>query len=97
MLNAAGLRVVAFSHVDDYQRAFVYGHGTYQGLFTWGNTDWSQSRVPTEAEKLDPFRSPRILLDNGYYIWGLECWWIPEADFFANPPSEEVFISIDND
>ena len=92
----AGMRVVALSHVDEYRTAFIYGHGVYEGLFTWGDERPSPPRIPTEAERLDVFRSPRIKLDNGKYIWGMQCWWVDEVDYIRHPPMQEVIIDIDD-
>ncbi|HEY8109025.1 MAG TPA: hypothetical protein VIF43_03385 [Patescibacteria group bacterium] len=67
-----GSRVVVFRSVDhDEKRAEVFGYGTYEGDFV----------MPAESQEDgvgDP--NPRIRLEDGREVWGIECWWGTEED-----------------
>ena len=57
----------------DAETVWFYGYGVYQG-----------DTVPPESiggmfSRLG-IESPTILLDNGYTVYGCECWWAPEDE-----------------
>jgi hypothetical protein len=61
---------------------FLFGFGVFTGLARppvgpFGIT----AEELAGMEKKDGFQytNPRILLDNGRVVWGLECWWGSEA------------------
>jgi hypothetical protein len=94
LIDEAGIRVVAISHLDERFRCYLYGHGTYEGLFVLGDDSPSEPRKPTDNDKLNPFRNPRIRLDSGEYVWGNMCWWVKESEYDMNPPAEEIYVDV---
>lgn len=45
-------------------------YGIYEGHFPYGD----------DPEK---FKNPRIRLEDGSVIWGIECWWIPVSEIMG--------------
>lgn len=52
----------------------VFGYGVYEGDFPVNLT--------LMGEEIE-LPNPRIKLDNGKHVYGLECWWGPEAEIKA--------------
>lgn len=65
----------------------LLGHGVYEGEHP--HPDWG-------------FPNPRIKLDNGEVVWGIECWWGDEAKMKERlaenfPLAETVNVKIDDE
>ena len=64
----------------DEDRMYLLGYGTYVG-----------------DELLDGvLSSPKIVLDDGKVVWGLECWWFHE-DALKRAAAEREVIKVDID
>lgn len=50
----------------DATTAHLLGYGVYDGLF------------PLPVPGLTHMDNPRITLDDGRVVWGIQCWWGPE-------------------
>lgn len=61
----APMLVVAIASADEKQIK-IYGTGVYVGKETAPGTDK---------------RAPKINLDNGFVVWGTQCYWGPATDF----------------
>lgn len=81
-----GARVGAIRSADRNQ-VRLFGYGVYDGDHP------SPSFFGIPLDEGDPvLMNPRITLDNGWTVWGMECWWGPEADIIAMIGSREVII-----
>lgn len=60
-----GDRVGAMLSMTNERAVQFLGYGVYEGDF---NYPGMKSEFP----------NPRIRLDNGEVVWGMECWWGPE-------------------
>lgn len=58
-----GDRVGAIRNADP-NTVYMYGYGTYEGM--------------QPCPLLNDIPNPRIKLDDGSTVWGMECWWGPE-------------------
>jgi hypothetical protein len=89
-----GTRVFALSHTakdhtTGVDTVWIFGFGVYQGDFVFEDT--TSTEPMTFRERCEhnmvaipackPMANPRILLDNGKFVWGCECWWGPEGTF----------------
>jgi len=64
-----GTRVIACRDADD-TTVNVFGHGVYVG------------DEPCDLLPL-PVNNPKIVLDDGTVLWGVQCWWGPEEQMTA--------------
>jgi hypothetical protein len=66
--------------------ANVLGYGTYDG-----------DHPPPGYEGTE-VKNPKITLDNGSVVWGMECWWGPEAAIRKKLDGMSVrFVSVDGE
>lgn len=81
------MKVIAVKSLEN-GRLEIYSYGQYLG-----------DKVPD----ITPFRdigrkNPCILLDNGKYVWGFQCWWGDPEEFRKEYLiQEEVVSEITND
>jgi hypothetical protein len=69
-------------------------------LKTYGEGEYIGDKIPN----IDPFnklkiKNPCILLDNGKYVWGFECWWGDVDKFkekYKDSIKEEILVDIVN-
>jgi len=86
-----GERVAAIAHMDA-EKVVFYGYGVYEGDFI------SPFSVDVTDSPEKPDTNPRIRLDNGKIVWGIECWWLKEEDFRSVTPPDRIEIAdIDTD
>ena len=87
MPRTIGTRVFAAQKADD-STVYLYGHGVYEGDFeppipplggTWDEFD-EMGRGILGDDYQRP-TNPRILLDSGEYVWGMQCWWGNDSRF----------------
>jgi hypothetical protein len=75
------------------------GFGVYEGDFVYGDTEsdpvgWVPDMVRSLPEDQRP-RNPRIRLDSGEVVWGIECWWGPEGKVCKQLEGKKVvYVSI---
>ena len=90
-MNKVGSRVFAVQKADD-DKVCVYGRGVYEGDFeppggmhgfTWEELGIAEGERP---------KNPRIRLDSGEVVWGMQCWWGPEERFDEWMAGREVVI-----
>lgn len=77
-----GIRVVAVRDANDTE-INIYGRGVYEGEF-----DAPMVLSVDEMAELKnaglaniAITNPRIRLDRGGVVWGMQCWWGPEDTF----------------
>lgn len=69
-INKVGMRVgVILSSEPEEKVVNLFGYGVYGG----------EQPLPPEFGPLEGLPNPCILLDSGEKVWGIECWWGPEA------------------
>lgn len=71
-MTKIGDRVGAILDRNEKQTRLL-GYGVYQGQEVPPREvagEWSNLQIP----------NPKILLDNGDVVWGLECWWGSEEE-----------------
>lgn len=61
-----GERVFAVES-SDATSVRLYGFGKYVG-----------DETPPGFEEIPWYKNPKILLDDGSVVWGMQCWWGPE-------------------
>lgn len=65
-----GIRVGAILDMNqDEGWVRLLGYGTYEG-----------DECPVIDGEEFPMENPKIVLDNGKVVWGMECWWGPEDE-----------------
>ena len=76
-----GCRVGAISHSED-NKIILFGYGVYQGdkVLTDIEKDQRPSGMMGEMLIEAGIPNPCILLDDGNYVWGCECWWGTEEE-----------------
>ena len=89
-----GARVGAIQKADK-ETVYFYGYGTYQGedyppVAPFGS-DWDDSN-PQLVELRKHFKNPKILLDNGKVVWGLQCWWGDEEEVKKQIGTRKIVI-----
>jgi hypothetical protein len=80
------------------------GYGLYEGHFPIGDeVIGAAARMAREAsaELIErgesPITNPRIRLDNGKTVWGVECWWGPEDEIKAILAKAANVVEVDID
>lgn len=73
--HKVGERVGAIHHSTSSHLYFL-GYGVYEGE-QLPVADGNESSLATVMARLN-MKNPRIKLDNGDVVWGMECWWGPE-------------------
>lgn len=56
-----------FTYLEDAQNLYLFGGGIYVGEFPLD--------IPGEPQDENPSLNPKILLDSGKVVWGIECFW----------------------
>lgn len=87
-----GDRVGAILSMKDDEVQFL-GYGVYEGdkippgmpSFDDLFPEAERKKIPENdlafmRKRLETMGNPRIKLDNGEFVWGMECWWGPEND-----------------
>lgn len=80
-----GSRVGAFESMTENE-VRLFGYGVYDGDFeppAGPRNPYTQNDMDALRELGAPFTTPRITLDSGAVVWGLECWWGPEEQVRA--------------
>jgi hypothetical protein len=65
--HTPGERVFAVESATESE-VRLFGRGVYDGEFN-----------PPFASDVPQFTNPRITLDDGRVVWGMECWWGAES------------------
>ena len=71
-MTEIGTRVGAIQRADE-ETVHLYGYGTYEGI----------AKPPKERRFFGIEKSPKIKLDNGQVLYGIECWWGTEEEIKA--------------
>jgi len=93
----AGSRVFAVQKASETE-VFIYGYGVYDGDFEAPvgpfNTPWEEFDRDYGSKVKDYRRptNPRITLDDGQVVWGMQCWWGSEEVAEKTIAGREVVI-----
>lgn len=77
-IHPVGARVGAIQSADE-DTVQLYGYGVYDG-----------EHPP--FEDMPGFKNPRITLDNGKQVWGMQCWWGSEEQIRNHIGDRDVII-----
>jgi hypothetical protein len=101
MIAKPGDRVGAIFGGKERGRLEVFGEGTYEGDFAYGDGDDDPvGQIADIVRTLPPEsrpKNPRIRLDSGGVVWGCECWWCPVEKYqsYLDAATEVVEVNID--
>ena len=66
----------------DKNKVMLLGYGVYDG----------PQSLPAELAFYEGHKNPRITLDNGNVVWGVQCWWGSEEAIQNSIRGREVVI-----
>lgn len=81
-----GDRIMAVRNYDEKQKVlYIFGAGTYQGR------ELPTDDVPGGRDlRMREIENPKLVMDDGTVVWGMESWWGPEENIKAMFEPEEV-------
>lgn len=83
-----GDRIMAVRNQDNAKKIlYIFGSGTYEG------EDIPPDEIPGGRDmRIRGFTNPKLVMDDGTVIWGMECWWGDETKMKEIP--EEFGLKI---